>query len=135
MNVLDGIQNFLYFVNNNWMSIIVIIGLLIAIVQKIIDYIGKSKEEKVDIAKQQIQETMLKLITDAECDYYEWSKAGEIKRAQVIEKLFSMYPVLSKVTNQDELISWIDNIIDESLKTMRDIFEENNQESEMVQTN
>lgn len=125
MNILIGLKNFLQFVNDNWTLIIVIIGLIIAIVKKVKDYFSKTNEEKIKIAKSQIQETMLKLITDAEVDYLEWTKAGSIKRAQVIEEIFLMYPVLSKVTNQVELVTWIDNIIDESLKTMREVFENN----------
>lgn len=48
-----------------------------------------------------------------------------MKRAQVIEKIFETYPILSKVTDQEELIKWIDEVIDESLETMRKVFEEN----------
>ena len=129
MNVLNGIKNFLQFINDNWTIIIVIIGLMIAVYKKIKNYVSKSNEEKIEIAKKQIQETMLKLVTDAEIDYNEFIKAGAVKRAQVIDEIFAMYPILEKVTNQEELISWIDKIIDESLKTMRDIFEENEQET------
>ena len=125
MNILTGIQNFLEYVNAHWTEIIVIIGLLIALYKKIKDYIAKSNEEKIAIAKKQIKETMLRLITDAEVDYYEWVKAGAIKRAQVIEEIFVMYPILSKVTNQEELIAWIDDVIKKALETMREIFEQN----------
>lgn len=133
MNVLNGIKNFLQFVNNNWTTIMIIIGLLIAVGKKLKDYLSKSKEEKIDIAKQQIKETALKLVTDAEIDYYEWEKAGAVKRAKVIDEIFAMYPILSKVVNQDELIVWIDNIIDEALKTMRDILENNKDVSVVVE--
>lgn len=123
ISVLHGIQNFLQFINDNWTTIIVIIGLIIAIVQKAKDYFAKSNEEKIAIAKKQIKETMLRLVTDAECQYSEWISAGQIKRAQVIEEIFTMYPILTKVTNQEELINWIDDVIDMALDTMREIFE------------
>ena len=123
MNILTGIQNFLEYVNAHWTEIIVIIGLLIALYKKIKDYAVKSDEEKIAIAKQQIKETMLRLVTDAEKDYYEWVNAGAIKRSQVIEEIFMMYPILSKVVNQEELIAWIDDIIKEALEIMREIFE------------
>ena len=48
-----------------------------------------------------------------------------MKRAQVIEKIFETYHILSKVACQEELIKWIDEVIDESLETMRKVFEEN----------
>lgn len=125
MNILQGIQNFLQFINDYWVVIITIIGLIITIVKKAKDFFGKSDDEKVEIAKKQIQEIMLKLISDAEVDYDEWTSAGSIKRSQVIDKIFEKYPVLSKVTNQEEIIKWLDEVIDESLKTMREIFKKN----------
>lgn len=123
LNYLTGIQNLLQFINDNWTSIIIIIGLAISIAKKIHDYSKKTSEEKIEIAKQQISETILKMVTDAEEDYYQWVSAGSVKRSQVIEEIFMKYPVLSKVTDQKELISWIDMTIDNALKTMREVFE------------
>ena len=127
MSILDGVKNFLEFVNENWTTIVVIIGLIIAIAKKGVAFFSKSDVEKIAIAKKQIQETMLKLITDAEENYNEWKQAGSIKRAQVIDELFANYPILSKVTNQEDLIKWIDDVIDESLITLREIVENNKQ--------
>ena len=119
--MLNGIKNFLEFLNTNWTTLAVIIGLLIGLYQKISTYLKKSNEEKVAIAKHQIREIMLKMISDAECDYDEWNKAGEIKRSQVIKKIYEMYPILSRVVNQEELTEWIDAEIDDSLETLNDI--------------
>lgn len=125
MNILNGIQNFLMLVNEHWTEIIVIIGLALALYKRVKGYLGKTNEEKIEIAKVQIKETVLRLVTDAEMDYKEWVKAGAVKRAQVVEEIFMMYPILAKVTNQKELVAWIDDIIDEALETMREIFAEN----------
>lgn len=125
INFLYGIQNFLQLINDNWTIITIIIALIISISKKVKAFFSKSDEQKIAIAKKQIQETMLKLITDAEVDYKEWVKAGNIKRSQVIEQIFEMYPILSTVTNQEEIITWIDSVIDESLVTMREIFANN----------
>lgn len=125
MNILNGIQNFLYFIESNWTTIMVIIGLGIAVGKKVKNYIGKSDEEKIAIAKEQIHEMILKMISDAEKDYEEWDKAGSIKRSQVIGEIFAKYPVLSKVINQTELVEWIDNEIDNALKTLRGVIEIN----------
>ena len=131
MNILNGIQNFLMLVNEHWTEIIVIIGLGLVLYKRVKDYFGKTNEEKIAIAKAQIKETVLRLVTDAEMDYKEWIKAGALKRAQVVEEIFMMYPILAKVTNQKELVAWIDDIIDEALETMREIFAENeSQEAE-----
>ena len=131
--MLTGIQNFLQFINDNWTAIVVIISLIIAIVQKTKNYFSKSNEEKIAIAKTQISETVLKLITDAEVDYEAWNKAGSIKRAQVIQKIFLDYPILSKVTEQSTLIKWIDDTINTSLKELRKIVEENKENTVNVQ--
>lgn len=128
MNFLNGLQNFLQLINDNWTTIIVIIGLALAIFKKAKSYFSKSDDEKIAIAKKQITETMLKMITDAEVDYEDWNKAGSIKRSQVIKEIFKEYPVLSKVTNQEEIIQFIDDAIDNSLKELRKTIEENKAE-------
>lgn len=123
--MLEGILNFLTFIEENWTIIITIITLCVGIYNKANSYFKKSHEEQLEIAKAQIKETMLKWVTLAECDYESWVSAGAVKRSQVIDELFAKYPILSKVTNQAELIAWIDDAIDEALKTMRKIIEEN----------
>lgn len=125
MVVLNGIKNFLELINQNWTTVIVIISLALAIGKKAKDYLGKSDEEKIEIAKKQIQEIILKLISDAEVDYEEWKKAGSIKRSQVIEEIFIEYPILSKAVDQEALIKWIDENIDNALVTLREIVKEN----------
>ena len=121
--MLNGIKNFLQIINDNWTLITVIIGLAIGVYQKIKGFMNKSNEEKIAIAKKQIRETMLKMVSDAECDYGEWNKSGKIKRSQVIKKIYEMYPILAKAVNQDELTAWIDAEIDASLGTLNTLIE------------
>lgn len=122
--MMDGIRNFLQFVNDNWTSIVIILGLCVALYEKIKAFLSKTNAEKIEAAKAQLKEVMLKLITDAEVDYESWNKAGSIKRSQVIQKIFSDYPVLSRVTDQQEIIDWIDTTINDALKTLRRIVAE-----------
>lgn len=122
--MMDGIRNFLQFVNDNWTSIVIILGLCVAIYEKIKAFLSKSNAEKIEAAKAQLKEVMLKLITDAEVDYESWNKAGSIKRSQVIQKIFADYPVLSRVADQQEIINWIDTTINDALKTLRKIVAE-----------
>ena len=129
---MAGIQNFLQFIEENWVSILVCIGLIVSIVRKTIDFFSKPSDEQVRLAKDQISQVMLKLITDAEVDYEEWDKAGSIKRSQVIGQIYKEYPILSKIVNQSELIEWIDNEINNSLKTLREIIKQNGSESKVV---
>jgi len=122
MDILNGIKNFLQFLDANWTILTIVIGLCISLFRKAKAYFNKSNDEKIEIAKAQISQTVLKLVTEAEMDYLEWQSAGSVKRSQVIDEIFTMYPVLSTITNQEELIIWIDEEIDTALKTMREIF-------------
>ena len=122
---MDGIKNLLQILNDNWTTILVCAGLIVGLVQRTIKYFSKTNEERVEIAKAQIEQSILKMITDAESDYEDWNKAGEVKRSQVIGKIFAQYPILSKVTNQAEIIDWIDREIDNSLKTLENLIIQN----------
>ena len=125
---MDGLKNFLRLINDNWTTIVVIIGLGISVYHKIRQYLALSQEEKVLIAKNQIREIVLKLVTDAELDYGEWKKAGQIKRAQVIEEIFKQYPILQKVIDQKDLYAFLDGIIDDALLQLKSVTEENSDE-------
>ena len=126
---MEGLQKFLQLLNDNWTSILVCIGLVIGIVKKTQDYMSKSQDEKIEIAKKQIQTTILKMISDAEVDWQEWSKAGSIKRSQVIKQIYEEYPILTKVVDQDALIKYIDEQIDGALDTLREIVKTNEADS------
>ena len=118
---LNGIKNFLMMINNNWPTIVVIIGLCIMVYRKIKDFVYLSEDEKIKAAKEQLSSVVLSLVSSAEIQYKDYQKAGEIKRSQVIDEIFKKYPVLSKVTDQEELLQYIDDLIDEALKTVREI--------------
>lgn len=126
--MLDGIKNFLLFLNDNWTSIAVILGLIAGLYQKIKTYIKQSDAQKIEAAKVRISAVVLKLISDAEVDYESWNKAGSIKRSQVIQKIFQDYPILSKAVDQEEVIAWIDDQINGSLKELRKIVAKNKAE-------
>ena len=125
MDILNGIKNFLSLINDNWTTILVIVGLALALWKKIESYSKLSTDKKIEIAKKQISENILKLITQAEKDYAEWEKAGSIKRSEVISEIYKEYPILAKVVNQEELVKWIDEQIDNSLPTLREIIKQN----------
>ncbi|MBS7122922.1 MAG: hypothetical protein KH086_00940 [Coprobacillus sp.] len=129
MDILNGIKNFLSFINDNWTTILVIIGLALALWKKIESYSKLSTDKKIEIAKKQISENILKLITQAEKDYAEWEKAGSIKRSEVISEIYKEYPILAKVVNQEELVKWIDEQIDNALPTLRDIIKQNEKDT------
>ena len=125
-NALNGLKNFLNLINDNWTLIVVVIGLGIGLYKKIKDYISKSNDEKVKLAWDIISKTMLKRVSEAEKEYLNWKKVGSVKRQEVIDKIFKDYPILNTVTDRNEVIGIIDKMIDEALKEMRTIFEQNN---------
>ena len=133
--MLKGLQNFLEYINSNWTTILVIIGLAIGIWKKIESYLKKSDDEKIAIAKQQISQAVLRLISEAERDYDTWRQAGQIKRSKVIQEIYKEYPILSKVADQDELIKWIDAEIDNALKELRKVIKENTGETSLAVAN
>lgn len=122
---MNGIVKFLNLINDNWTTITVIIGLLIMLYRKVESYLKKSEEEKIEIAKKQIKEICLRLVSEAEMDYESWEQAGKIKRSQVFQEIYKEYQVLEKVINQEELIAFIDEAIDEALVVLREVIEHN----------
>jgi hypothetical protein len=130
--VLNGIKNFLELINQNWTLITIVIGLGILAYARIKNYLSLSKEQKVDIALNQIRNVALKLVTDAEEEYENWVKSGSIKRSQFIKQIYKDYPILSKVADQETLLEKIDIIIDDALDEMRIVIEENTKVDEVM---
>ena len=110
-NVLNFIKDVLEAANNYWTLVVVIIGLSIALYEKIKKYLQTSKEEKIEMAKTALKENLLKYMADAEIEWSSYEKSGEIKRAQVISKIYEDYPILKEYLNQEELIKYIDDEI------------------------
>lgn len=125
---MQSITKFANFLYENWTPILVLVGVIIGIVKKTIDFFTKTDEERIEIVKEQIRASMLKMITDAEIDFEDWNKAGEIKRSQVIKQIYDEYPILEKVADQQSLINWVDMQINDSLKILRKIVKENSTE-------
>lgn len=117
-NVLNFIKDVLEAANNYWTLVVVIIGLSIALYEKIKKYLQTSKEEKIEMAKTALKENLLKYMADAEIEWSSYEKSGEIKRAQVISKIYEDYPILKEYINQEELIKYIDDEINKLKETV-----------------
>lgn len=135
MNVLSGIKNLLMFISEHWAEIVTVLCMMFLAYKRVADFLAKSESDRIQIAKEQIRINMLKYVTDAEEEYANWVKAGEIKRSQVISQIYADYPILSKIVAQDELIAWIDQTINDALKTMRKIIEEQTAKDEAAEDN
>lgn len=127
---MTAIENFLNYLSENWVMILVLIGAAFSIGKMISKYLSLSNEEKVEVVKKLIKEAMLKMITEAEIDFEEWNKSGSIKRSKVIADIYEKYPILSKAASQEEVIAFIDSEINNSLKTLREVLKENKKEGE-----
>ena len=129
---MESIKNSLEFLDANWTTILVCLGLVVGIIKKTINFFSKTREEQIAIAKKHIEEVILKMITEAELDYRDMASSGAIKRSQVIEAIFAQYPILEKVTDQEALIVWIDEQIDNALVTLREIIKINKENNEVL---
>ena len=127
-DILNGINRFVDFVNNNWTLIVIVIGMIITLINRIKTFVKMSEEDQINTIKTLIKETMLEKVTNAEIAYEDWIKAGAIKRSQVMNEIYEQYPILYQVVDQEDLIKWIDDAIEEALETMRDIFTKNTEE-------
>lgn len=122
---MRSLVNFLQWLNDNWSAIIVIIGLIVALGMKIKSYLKLSNQEKIEIAYHAIKQRILTYVSDAEKDYEKYKKAGSIKRAEVIDKIYKEYPILNKVADQATVTAKLDELIDDALVDLRAVIEKN----------
>ena len=130
---MDAVKNLLGYIYENWATIAAIFALAFAIYQKArkswADWQAKSAAEKeaefeeaqrqaIEEAKKALNVIILSLCSEMEKKWNE-SGSGAIRRSEVLSIIFEKYPVLLTVTDQDELISYIDNLIDTSLDIVR----------------
>ena len=111
---MESIKHVLQWIYDNYMVILCVIGVVAVFYQRLING-----------TKIKISEVMLALVQESEEKYKEWVKAGSIKRAEVIAKIYAEYPILSLIINQEKMIQYIDDTIDEALVTLRDILKKN----------
>ena len=127
---MTAIYNFLTWIENNWIMIVAIATLLFAIYMKAKSAVNKwlemtdeerqkETEEQIKKAKQAIANYILSFVAQAEIDWAE-KGLGAIKRAQVIEKIYKDYPILLEVVDQQELMRFIDEHIDQALEIVRE---------------
>ena len=114
------------FIAENWTFIVIIISIIIKAIISVSDFLKKSKEERKAAAWSELSRIALSLVSDAES---EWgSKTGEIKKSEVIKKIYDKLPALSEIANEAETSEQIDKIIDDALTQMREILK--NKENE-----
>lgn len=128
---MTSLVNLANFIKENWASVTLVIGVAVALYFKIKQEIEKYKkmseaEKEAEIQKQIdkvraiLADQVLALVATAEIEFSEeGSKLGPVKRSEVIRKIYVQYPVLAHVVDQEELLVYIDKLIDEALETVR----------------
>jgi PII-like signaling protein len=128
--MFKSIEIFLNFILENWTFITTLLACIYLGYVKIKKWNALSEKEKVDIALNILREQMLAYITEAEKTY--GSGTGTIKRSEVIKKVYKDYPILNKVVNQEELIKKLDEYINDSLKELRKLLENNEEFKNLI---
>lgn len=98
-------------------AIFILLAISIAIIN-IVHFSKLTREEQVEAILKVIKVEVIKLMADAELDWSHIEKAGEIKKAEVISKIYDKFPILSKYMNQEELLKRISNIIEKEKERM-----------------
>jgi len=129
---MESLVKLAEFVKSNWASATVVIGVVVALYFKIKQEIDKYKKMSEEAKQEEIQkqiekvrsilaDQVLALVAAAEIAWSdEGAKLGPVKRSEVIRKIYVQYPVLTYVVDQEELLSYIDKLIDKALETVRE---------------
>jgi hypothetical protein len=127
---MESIIKLLKWFYENWASIATIICLCIGLYFKVKDIVDKylamneaekaaAAEEAVEAAKRTLKETILLYVNKAENDWAEEAgKMGKTKKAQVISEIFKDFPELAGTETNNEILWFIDNLIDKALEEM-----------------
>lgn len=91
-------------------------------------YIDKIRSMNIQSILAIVKASVLKLMTDAEIDFANYKKSGEIKKSQVISNIYKQFPELQKVKDQGELQKELSDIIEGEMEKIRE-FNTNQEES------
>ena len=109
------------FLDSAWSIFLVLLGIFIFLYNKITNYMKLTKEQKVEAALKVVKAELLKLMSDAEIEWRDFNKSGEIKKSQVISEIYKKFPFLAEYISQDELIEKIGEMIEEQKAKMDEI--------------
>ena len=84
-----------------------------------------NEEQRVQAALKVISEELMKMMCQAEIQWKDYKKSGELKRSQVIKDIYNQFPFLSKYMDQDKLVQTIYDMIDKQMDAMNKLMEKN----------
>ena len=115
------VNNVVNSLSNSLPTIIIVIAIIIGVVRMVIKYSKMTKEERVNTALKVIKEELLKLMSDAEIEWEDYKKSGELKKSQVLKEIYSQFPFLATYIDQDTLVNKLYELIDNEMENMNKI--------------
>lgn len=121
---MQGLKNTINFIIENWSNIIILACLIYGIILRVKKFHKLSEEEKVDAALTIVNKQLLKWMSDAELQWSDIKKSGELKKSEVITKIYDEFPNLKEFVDQDKLLQTISNMIDENMAQLNKVLVE-----------
>lgn len=115
------VNNVVNSLSNSLPTIIIVIAIIIGVVRMVIQYSKMTKEERVNTALKVIKEELLKLMSDAEIEWEDYKKSGELKKSQVLKEIYYQFPFLATYIDQDTLVNKLYELIDNEMENMNKI--------------
>ena len=115
---MTGTKLVFHFLLDNWLDILISLLIISIIIEDIRAIIKRKDTKNIVKTLEKISGSIASYVNDAEM---KWAKkhivkAGAVKRAEVISKIYEKYPELSEYVNQELIINSIDELIDNALK-------------------
>lgn len=104
------------FINDNWFVIAIVIAIVAYVIE---EWVKRSEVEKIVIAKHLIAVSIDAIVAEAELKFADYEKSGQLKRSYVIQTIYEKYPIFSKVVEQEELLDWIDKLIEQAVARLK----------------
>lgn len=93
-------------------AVIYAIAITIYVIQKLVK---SSNEEKLAMIKRLIAINIDAMVAEAEFEFLDYEKSGLLKWSYVMQTIYEKYPELYKVSEQEKIIKWLDELIEKSV--------------------
>ena len=115
---MTGFNNFIHLIQSQWTNIVVVIAIIATVVKTALSYSTMTEEQRVQSALKVVKEELMRLMCQAEIQWKDYKKSGDLKRSQVIKDIYNQFPFLSKYMDQDKLVKTIYEMIDKQMDNM-----------------
>lgn len=115
---MTGFNNFIHLIQSQWTNIVVVIAIIATVVKTALSYSSMTEEQRVQSALKVVKEELMRLMCQAEIQWKDYKKSGDLKRSQVIKDIYNQFPFLSKYMDQDKLVKTIYEMIDKQMDNM-----------------